>query len=137
MVWVYFLSCLGCSPSGNVFSSVSYIMSYFKSSDSMSGISSRIICMHSGRERQTKHILNRVQEVSSVWYVMLPGKGIDLLNIWRHAHGSIKRTSKYVVILWKFIFWLRICFDNISNTLIKFLEWHMRNEGNYNIKSTC
>ena len=135
MVQVYFLSCLGCFPSRYAFSSVSCIMSYFNYSDSMSGISGRIICMHSGRERQTKYTLNREQEVSSIWYIVLPGIVVDLLSIWRHAHGSIWRTYKYMVILWKFISCLRIYFDSISNILIKFLEWHMRNEGNHNIKS--
>lgn len=137
LVPVYFLSCLGCSPSGYVFFSFSCIMSYFNSSDSMSSISSRIICMHSGRERQTKYTWNKEKEVSSSWYIILPSKGLDLLSIWRHASGSIGGTLKYMPILWKVISWLRICFDSISNILIKFLEWHLRNEGNHNIKSTC
>lgn len=107
---------------GYVFSSVSCIMSCFNSSDSMSGVRSRIICMHSGRERQTKYTFNSEQEVSSSWYIILPGKGVDLLSIWRHTYGSIRRTSKYMAILWKFISWLRVCFVSISNILIKFLE---------------
>lgn len=93
--------------------------------------------MHSGRKRQAKYTLTREQEVSSSGYIILPGKEVDTLSIWRHAHRSIRRTSKYMAILWKFISWLQICFDSISNILIKFLEWHMRNEWNHNIKSTC